>query len=51
MARAILALVSEAPDDAPPAIQSLARQALAIERYLMEIPAAAPADDAAQTAA
>ena len=51
MARSILAMVAEAPDDAPPAIQNLARQALAIERYLMEIPAATPADDAAQSAA
>lgn len=51
LGRAILTLVAEAPEDAPPALQDLARQAVAIERYLMEIPAAAPADDAAQTAA
>jgi hypothetical protein len=52
MARAILTMVSEAPEDAPPAIQHLARQALAIERYLAEVPAAeATTDNTAQTAA
>jgi hypothetical protein len=49
MARAILTMVSEASEDAPPAMQILARQALAIERYLAEVPAAS--DDAAQSAA
>src|SRR5579871_5319466 len=39
LARKILEMVAEAPDDAPPAMQDLARQAVAIERYLMEIPA------------
>ena len=39
LAREILQLVAESPDDAPPAVQNLARQAVAIERYLMEIPA------------
>jgi hypothetical protein len=38
LAREILQLVSETPEDAPPALQNLARQAIAIERYLMEIP-------------
>ena len=42
LAREIMTLVAEAPDDAPPAIQNLARRALTIERYLQEIPAADP---------
>ncbi|HTX51310.1 MAG TPA: hypothetical protein VME40_18185 [Caulobacteraceae bacterium] len=51
LARAILAMVAEAPDDAPPAVQDLARKAVAIERYLMEVPATTPPQDAAQSAA
>ncbi|HUZ11998.1 MAG TPA: hypothetical protein VMU93_03995 [Caulobacteraceae bacterium] len=42
LARELLELAAEAPDDVPPALLGLARQALAIERYLAEIPAAAP---------
>jgi len=38
LAREILKQVADAPQDAPPALQELARQAIAIERYLMEIP-------------
>ena len=46
LAREILQLIAEAPQDVPPAMQSLARQAVTIERYLMEIPSvvATPAD-------
>jgi hypothetical protein len=38
LVRQILAQVAEAPDDAPPMIQDVARKAVAIERFLMEIP-------------
>ena len=48
--RELLQLVSEAPDDAPPAMQNLARQAVSIERYLAEVPAAGEATDMAQAA-
>ena len=50
LAREILQLIAEAPQDVPPAIQNLARQAVTIERYLMEIPSvvATPAEDAAK---
>ena len=40
LARELMALVVEAPEDAPPAIQNLVRRAVSLERYLMEIPAA-----------
>jgi hypothetical protein len=43
MARELLETVAETPEDAPPAMQELARQAAAIERFLAEIP---PAPDA-----
>ena len=46
----LLQLVAEAPDDAPPAVQDLARQAMAIERYLSEVPAAGEAVATAQAA-
>jgi len=39
--RELLDLFSEAPDDAPPAVQELAQKAMAIERYISEVPAAA----------
>jgi len=53
LARAMLELVVEAPEDAPPALQGLARKAVAVEKYLMEIPAASsengePATEAAE---
>jgi len=51
LARAILTMVADAPDDAPPALQALARQAVAIERYLAEVPAPAASEDAGQDAA
>lgn len=38
IARELMALVSEAPDDAPPAILELAQQAAAIERFIAEVP-------------
>jgi hypothetical protein len=44
IARALVELVAEAPDEAPAAIQKLAKQAAAIERRLTEIPAAGPAE-------
>jgi hypothetical protein len=40
LARTILEQVAEAPDDAPPAVRDAARKASAIERFLMEVPAA-----------
>lgn len=52
MARDLLAMVAESPDDAPPAVQDLARRALAVERYLQEIPGGEVASGrAAQTQA
>jgi hypothetical protein len=52
LGRALLTLIADAPDDAPPALQDLARQAVAIERYLMEIPSAeANADMPTESAA
>jgi hypothetical protein len=41
IARELIALVSESPEDAPPVIAELARRAAIIERYVQEIPAAA----------
>lgn len=41
IARQILELVADHPEDAPPALAALAQQASAIERYLHEVPAAA----------
>jgi len=40
IARQILELVADHPEDAPPALAALAQQASAIERYLNEFPAA-----------
>jgi hypothetical protein len=40
LARDLMGLVAENPADAPPAIMALAQRAVAIERYLQEIPAA-----------
>jgi hypothetical protein len=54
LARALTALVAEEPEDAPGPVQALARDAMAIERHLAEIPAAADlpgADDGAAQAA
>jgi len=44
IARALTALVAEAPDDAPPEIRRLGEEALKVERYLREIPTAEPPD-------
>jgi hypothetical protein len=41
MARDLMALVAESPEDAPPAIIELARRAAIVERYVMEVPSAA----------
>jgi hypothetical protein len=38
--RELLDLFSEAPDDAPPAVQELARKAMTIEKFISEVPAA-----------
>jgi len=53
IARDLLAVVADAPDDAPPAIRELLKRALKIEKYLQEIPAsqslaAAPSREAAE---
>ena len=37
--RELLEMVVEAPEDAPPALQGLARKTVAIERFLAEVPA------------
>ncbi|ATQ42172.1 hypothetical protein [Caulobacter mirabilis] len=39
--RELITLVADAPEDAPPAIIELARQAAAVERYVQEVPSAA----------
>lgn len=41
IARQLIELVAESPEDAPPAIADLARRATAIERYVQEVPSAA----------
>jgi hypothetical protein len=42
IARELLTLVADNPEDAPPALTELARKVAAIERYLQETPAAGP---------
>ncbi|QUD86129.1 hypothetical protein [Phenylobacterium montanum] len=42
MARELMALVADSPEDAPAPMQRLAREAQAIERFLAEVPAAQP---------
>jgi hypothetical protein len=39
IARELMEMFAEAPDDAPPVIGELARKALAIEKFLSEVPA------------
>lgn len=53
IARDLIALVAEAPDDAPPAVLDMARRAAAIERYVQEVPSPAetPSGRAADAAA
>lgn len=46
IARELMALSADSPEDAPPALVELAGRAAAIERYLLEVPAAAPAQGA-----
>jgi hypothetical protein len=52
ISRDLLAVVADAPDDAPPAIRELIKRAMKIEKYLQEIPAqslaAAPSREAAE---
>jgi hypothetical protein len=50
LARKLAAFVADAPEDAPPEVQALARTALSIERYLQEIPAAPEAGPVARAA-
>lgn len=53
IARELIALVAESPEDAPPAVLEMARRAAAIERYVQEVPSAAetPSGRAADAAA
>ena len=53
IARDLIALVAEAPEDAPPAVLDMARRAAAIVRYVQEVPSAAetPSGRAADAAA
>jgi hypothetical protein len=53
IARELIALVAESPDDAPPALLDMARRAAVIERYVQEVPSAAatPSGRAADAAA
>ena len=44
LARELVALVTEVPEDAPPAVQALAERAMAIQRFIQEVPA--PAESA-----
>ena len=43
LAQAVIAMVDDGAGDAPPAVQHLAEQAIAIQRYLTEVPAVGPA--------
>jgi len=49
LARDLVALVTEVPEDAPPAVQALAERAMAIQRFIQELPA--PAEPAPGVAA
>jgi hypothetical protein len=50
--RQLLDAFRDAPEDAPPMVEALARKAMAIERFLSEVPAPAEgADDAGEAAA
>jgi hypothetical protein len=52
LARQLIALVDEAPDDAPPDVRGLAEEAVKIERYLKEVPASSgPAPESEDVAA
>lgn len=45
IARALVALVSESPEDAPPALAALAQKVMLVERYLQESPTPPPTGD------
>lgn len=47
IAREVLTLVADSPEDAPPVLTALAQKIVAIERYLQETPAAGPASKVA----
>jgi hypothetical protein len=49
LARRLIALVDDVPDDAPPDVRALADEAVKIERYLKEIPE--PAEPPSESAA
>ena len=51
IAREITALVADAPEDAPPVIQHLARQIDALEAYLNDVPASPDGEEADMHAA
>ena len=51
IARELAALIAESPDEAPLPMQALAQRAGAIQRYLNEIPAAAPQPETAPAVA
>ena len=51
IAREIMELFAESPEDAPPALEALARKAVIIERFLSEVPASPTSDDEASAAA
>ena len=48
--RELLSLYDEAPDDAPPVVAELAKKAVAIERYLAEVPAVNHPDQSVEAA-
>jgi hypothetical protein len=50
LARDLLALVADMPEDAPPAVLALAQRAAAIERFVQDMPAPAQSPPAVQAA-
>ncbi|MDQ0463551.1 hypothetical protein QO010_001322 [Caulobacter ginsengisoli] len=51
LARQLIELVAEEPDNAPPAVLEMARQAAAIERFINDVPAAPERPESEETAA
>ena len=51
LARQLMALVADVPEDAPPDVRALAEEALKIERYLREVPVSAGPPPEAEVAA
>jgi hypothetical protein len=51
LARQLIALVADVPEDAPPDVRALAEEALKIERYLREVPVSAGPPREAEVAA